>query len=158
MGVQLRQTGRKLVNKGMMATMARSGAALPLRARTNNRIGTPVAEIPDAALMTQSVRDLADLYLQVAERLLDVIHDQPHNLRVARALSDHLEWVGARATLLRGFIEAGDEAVGYICASAEATRRLASLVKLAKEKLGEPGRLSVVLHLLERIDEELRLI
>ena len=108
--------------------------------------------------ITQSVRDLADLYLQVAERLLDVIHDQPHNLRVARALSDHLEWVGARATLLRGFIEAGDEAVGYICASAEATRRLASLVKLAKEKLGEPGRLSVVLHLLERIDEELRLI
>ena len=37
-------------------------------------------------------------------------------------------------------------------------QRLVSLVKLAKDKLREPGRLSVVLHLLERIDEELRLV
>ncbi|WP_374380566.1 hypothetical protein [Dongia sp.] len=157
MGVQLRQTSRKLVSKGMVATMMR-GAAVPLRARSKSRVGNPVGNVPDTALMTKSVSDLADLYLQVAERLLDVIHDQPHNLRAARTLSDHLEWVGARASLLRSFIEAGDEAVSYICASDEAANRLVSLVKLAKDKLREPGRLSVVLHLLERIDEELRLI
>ncbi|WP_374652246.1 hypothetical protein [Dongia sp.] len=150
MGVQVRQTSRKFDAKGVLATL--SGGRQPVVSR---------AGMQSLAIDTQNVarilQALADLYALIAERLLDRIHDQPRDLRRARKLGRHLDWVGARAQMVESFIKAGDCAMTYVCASPDAHERLLPLVKLARQQLREPGHLSVALYLMERIDEELRL-
>lgn len=149
MGEQLRHFPRKPVSKGVIASMMPGGRTAPI---------VQSVQVPAEPSAQLALRKLATLYAQTAERLFERIYDSPHDLRAARAISRHLEWVGGREQLLRGFITAGDDAMSYICATGDGRRRLVGLVDLASQKLAEPGGLSVVLHLLERIDEELRLI
>lgn len=150
MGVQFRQNSKALQNQGVIATMSRPrqpAVSRPAKAAQS-----------DAARATAILRALADLYEAIAERLLDRIHDRPHDRKQAQTLSHHLDWVGARAQMVGSFLQAGDCAMTYICASADAQRRLMPLIKLAAQQLAKPGRLSVALYLAERIDEELRLV
>lgn len=150
MGVQFGHNKKALQQKGVIATISRSGqAAAPRPAKKT---------LSDSASATAILRALADLYEAIAERLLDRIHDRPHDRKQAQTVSHHLDWVGARAQMVGSFLQAGDCAMAYICASAEAQRRLMPLIKLAAQQLAKPGRLSVALYLAERIDEELRLV
>lgn len=103
-----------------------------------------------------ALRVLAQTYEQVGDHLLDRMHACGSNLRAARAISRHLDWVGARAQVVNSFIAAGDGALHYLCADSEAPERLASLVQLTARN-AVPERLSVALFLMEKIDEELHL-
>jgi gamma-glutamyl:cysteine ligase YbdK (ATP-grasp superfamily) len=155
MGVQFRQNTKTLQHKGVIATMSRTKQ--PAAARTQKAAMSDAA-LAEATSATAILRALADLYEAIAERLLDRIHDRPRDRKQAQTLSRHLDWVGARAQMVGSFLQAGDCAMTYICASADAQRRLMPLIKLAAQQLGKPGRLSVALYLAERIDEELRLV
>lgn len=99
---------------------------------------------------------LAQTYEQVGDHLLDRMHECGSDLRAARSLSRHLDWLGSRARVINSFIEAGDGALHYLCADSEAPERLSSLVQLTARN-AVPERLSVALFLMEKIDEELRL-
>jgi hypothetical protein len=151
MGVQFRQNPKNLQMKGVIATMTR-GKQAP-SPRIVKRAGTATAIDPAATLDA-----LAALYARVAELLLERIYEQPDNLRHARALSQHLDWVAARAQMVDSFRQAGDCAMTYICASADSYARLVPLVELAGQQLADYHRLPVALFLIERIDEELRLV
>ncbi|WP_303982144.1 hypothetical protein [Dongia mobilis] len=164
MGVQFRQNSKSVDAKGMIASMSggkrpevrRHGLRPDLRPDLRGvRKATPARDGADA--MT-TLRALAQAYEQVADSLLAQIHDHADNLKTAQALSRHLDWVGARAQLVDSFIKAGDCALAYICASQEAHDRLMPLVQLTAHNATMPGRLPVALFLMEKIDEELRLV
>lgn len=104
-----------------------------------------------------ALRILARTYEQVGDRLLDRMHDCANDPRQTRSLSRHLDWVGSRAQVINSFIAAGDGALRYLCSAAEAPERLTSLVQLTAHNAAAPDRLPVVLFLMEKIDEELRL-
>jgi hypothetical protein len=137
--------------KGVIATMTRDKQAPS--PRIAKRAATTTAIDPATTLDA-----LAALYARVADLLLERIYEQPHNLRHARSLGQHLDWVAARAQMIDSFRQAGDCAMTYICASADSYARLVPLVELASKQLAEHRRLPVALFLLERIDEELRLV
>ena len=150
MGVQFRQNTKSVDAKNVIASL--SGSRRPgLR-----RVPKPAERNAADAMMT--LRALAQAYEQVADSLLEQIHDHADNLKTAQSLSRHLDWVGARAQLVDSFIKAGDCALTYICASQEAHDRLMPLVQLTAHNATMPGRLPVALFLMEKIDEELRLV
>jgi hypothetical protein len=140
MGVGVRQNGAAI-------------NAVAAMAPTRRRHGGQDAPAP----IGDTLQALADFYAQMAERLLDCLYERPGDLRRIRRLRGHLDWVGARAQMVNSFLKAGDCALSYLCASADAHRRLLPLVNLAAAQLREPARLPVALYLMERIDEELRL-
>ncbi|MBK8159704.1 MAG: hypothetical protein IPK59_13365 [Rhodospirillaceae bacterium] len=151
MDVQFRQTTRSSDTKSVIASM--SGNKRPAL----GRVSKPAVE-RDVADAMMTLRALAQAYEQVADSLLDQIHDHADNLKTAQALSRHLDWVGARAQLVDSFIKAGDCALSYICTSQDAHDRLMPLVQLTAHNATMPGRLPVALFLMEKIDEELRLV
>jgi len=163
MGVQFRHTSKGNGGngaKGIVATM--SGSKRPSDTRPGDkRFGLRRAErqsTDDVTDAMATLRALAQAYEQVADSLLARIHDHADNLKAAHTISRHLDWVGARAQLVDSFIKAGDCALTYICASQDAHDRLMPLVQLAAHNAATPGRLPIALFLMEKIDEELRLV
>ena len=151
MGVQFRQNPKNLQLKGVIATMA--PGKRPSAPRMVKRSNVAAAISPAATLAA-----LADIYGRIADLLLERIHEQADDLRHAQALGQHLDWVGARAQMIASFRQAGDCAMTYICASPEAYARLVPLVELTAQQLTKRGSLAVALYLIERVDEELRLV
>lgn len=151
MGVQFRQTPKNLQMKGVIATMA--PGKQPPAPRMARRRSVAAVTSPAATLAA-----LSGIYGRIADLLLERIHDQSDDLRNAQALSQHLDWVGARAQMIASFRQAGDCAMTYICASPDAYARLVPLVELTAQQLTRRDRLAVALYLIERIDEELRLV
>lgn len=160
MGVQFRHTSKGNGAKGIVATM--SGSKRPDDKRPGDKqFGLRRAERQSTDDITDAMatlRALAQAYEQVADSLLARIHDHADDLKTAHTISRHLDWVGARAQLVDSFIKAGDCALTYICASRDAHDRLMPLVQLAAHNASTPGRLPVALFLMEKIDEELRLV
>lgn len=150
MGVQFRQNPKNLQMKGVIATLTRDKQ--PTAPRLAKRSSAAAAIDPAATLET-----LAKIYERIADLLLASIHEQSDDLRYAQALSQHLDWVAARAQMIDSFRQAGDCAMTYICASSDSYARLVPLVQLAAQQT-KRDRLSVALYLIERIDEELRLV
>ena len=151
MDVEFRQNSKGIDAKNIIASL--SGRRRPgLRP-----VPKPAAE-RDVADAMMTLRALAQAYELVADSLLEQIHDHADNLKSTRVLSRHLDWVGARAHLVDSFIKAGDCALTYICASQDAHDRLMPLVQLTAHNATMPGRLPVALFLMEKIDEELRLV
>lgn len=151
MGVQFRQNPKNLQMKGVIATMA--PGKRPPASRAAKRDGTAAAIDPAATLEA-----LAVIYQGIADQLLERIHEQADDLKHAQALGQLLDWIGARAQMIGSFRQAGDCAMTYICASSDSYARLVPLVELAAQQLIKRDRLSVALYLVERIDEELRLV
>nr|WP_298688035.1 hypothetical protein [uncultured Dongia sp.] len=174
MGVQFRQNTKGnggIAAKGVVATMSGGkrpgdqqrlgdkGFGLRRVARQHGEsqhVDKRAADNVTDAMAT--LRALAQAYEQVADSLLARIHDHGDDLKAAHTISRHLDWVGARAQLVDSFIKAGDCALTYICASQDAHDRLMPLVQLAAHNAATPGRLPVALFLMEKIDEELRLV
>ncbi|MDY0872026.1 hypothetical protein [Dongia rigui] len=148
MGVQLRQNPKSLQMKGVIATMAPDKQ--PPAPRMVKRANATAIASPAATLAA-----LADIYGRIADMLLERIHD---DLRHAQALGQHLDWVAARAQMVASFHQAGDCAMTYICASPDAYARLVPLVELTAQQLTKRKNLALALYLIERIDEELRLV
>ncbi len=151
MGVQFRQNPKNLQMKGVIATMTRDKQ--PSSPRVVRRASTTAAMVDPAT----TLEALAKIYERVADLLLDRIHAQSDDLRYAQTLGQHLDWVAARAQMIASFRQAGDCAMTYICASQDSYARLVPLVELAAQQT-KSDRLSVALYLIERIDEELRLV
>lgn len=156
MGVQFRQNPKSLQMKGVIATMA--PGKQPPAPRMTRRSHAAVATNPAATLAA-----LANIYGRIADLLLERIHEHADDLRHAQALGQHLDWVSARAQMIASFRQAGDCAMTYICASTDSYARLVPLVELTTQQLAESDRrrndrLAVALYLIERIDEELRLV
>lgn len=175
MGVQFRQNTKGIAAKGVVAAMSgdkrpsdqRPGDQRPSDQRPDDkRFGLRRAEsqhvqrrpADDVSDAMATLRALAQAYELVADSLLARIHDHGDNLKAAHTISRHLDWVGARAQMVDSFIKAGDCALTYICASQDAHDRLMPLVQLAAHNAATPGRLPVALFLMEKIDEELRLV
>lgn len=151
MGVQFRQNPKSLQLKGVIATMA--PGKQPPAPRITKRSSTAAVTSPAATLA-----GLADIYRRIADLLLERIHDQSDDLRHAQTVGRHLDWVGARAQMIASFRQAGDCAMTYICASSDSYARLVPLVELTAQQLTKRANLAVALYLIERIDEELRLV
>jgi ethanolamine utilization protein EutA (predicted chaperonin) len=151
MGVQFRQNPKNLQMKGVIATMA--PGKQPTAPRLVRRSNAAAMSDPATTLAA-----LAAIYGRIADLLLERIHGQADDLRHAQILSRHLDWVGARAQMIASFRQAGDCAMTYICASPDAYARLVPLVELTARQLDKPNSLAVALYLIERIDEELRLV
>jgi hypothetical protein len=163
MGVEFRQNTKGqggIAAKGVVATMSGSKGAgdKKFALRRVARQSAPAPAADDVADAMATLRALAQAYELVADSLLARIHDQADDLKAAHTISRHLDWVGARAQLVDSFIKAGDCALTYICASQDAHDRLMPLVQLAAHNAATPGRLPVALFLMEKIDEELRLV
>lgn len=151
MSIQIRQNTKGIEANAIIASLA---AGKPAVARRNRKTGADI----DVADAMATLRALAQAYEQVADGLLDQIHNHAGNLKMAHSLSRHLDWVGARAQMVDSFIKAGDCALTYVCASPDSHDRLVPLVQLAARNAATPGGLPVALYLMERIDEELRLV
>jgi len=151
MGVQFRQNPKNLQMKGVIATM--TPGKRPPASRAAKRDGAAAVIDPAATLEA-----LAAIYQGIADQLLERIHEQADDLKHAQALGQLLDWIGARAQMIDSFRQAGDCAMTYICASSDSYARLVPLVELAAQQLIKRDRLSVALYLVERIDEELRLV
>lgn len=136
----------KSVTKGMVATM-------PVRRRIAMR--SRIDQEPANAMAT--LQALADVYEQIADRLLEQMRIHAADRLSTRTLGRHLDWVGTRAQMVDRFIKAGDSAMNYLCAAQDGPTRLLPLAQLTARNAAEPHGLPVALFLLEKIDEELRL-
>lgn len=150
MGVQFGQNAKDVETKDIAANYSTGKSAVPRRRRES-------AADRNAADTKAALRELAQTYEQIADGLINQIHGHADNLKMAHALSRHLDWIGARARLVDSFMKAGDWALTYFCASKDAHRRLVPLAQLAAQNAALPGGLPVALFLMEKIDEELRL-
>jgi hypothetical protein len=151
MGVQFRQNPKNLQMKGVIATM--TPGKQPSAPRLVKRSNAATVAGP-----AETLAALAAIYGRIADLLLERIHEHADDLRHAQTLGQHLDWVAARAHMIASFRQAGDCAMSYICASPDAYARLVPLVELTAQQLSKRNALAVALYLIERIDEELRLV